>query len=231
MASRVLPSPEIRDVLSARFVCVKINVDSPPAGAEKLLSQVNGNVLPFFVFATSDAKFVSGTSGFRDVAAFKADIDKAMKSELLKVPAELEKKLAKSAEQIAKDVEAKKVPAAIKAVKAADAVHGFSESKDKIRDLYTQILDGGRQQIQTAADLAKDGKFEEAAALLSTLTKDFKGSDLEKGVAAATKALERVKSASKDSNKTTAKRSYELVVKECKDAPPFVELAEARLKE
>ncbi len=231
MASRVLPAPEIHDVLSARFVCVKINVDSPPAGAEKLLSQVNGNTLPFFVFATSDAKFVHGSSGYRDVAAFKGDIEKAMKSDLLKVPAEIEKKLAKNAEQMAKDVEAKKIPAAIKAAKSADAVRGFSESKDKIRELYTQVLDGGRREIQAAADLAKEAKFDEAAALLSALSKDFKGSDLDKGLVAAAKALEKVKSASKDANKATAKKTYESIVKDCKDAPPFVALAEARLQE
>ena len=47
--------------------------------------------------------------------------------------------------------------------------------------------------------------------------------------------LDRFKSAAKEtegSAKVPAnKRLYELIVKECKDAPPFVELAEARLKE
>jgi hypothetical protein len=44
-------------------------------------------------------------------------------------------------------------------------------------------------------------------------------------------ALDRVKSASKDTSPASAKRADVLIVKECQDAPPFVELAEARLKE
>ena len=231
MGSRVLPAPEIRDVLAAKFVCVKINIDTPPAGAEKLLSQVAGNVLPFFVFATPDAKFVSSTSGFRDVATFKGDIEKAMKSELLRVPADAEQKLAKLAEQMAKDVEGGKIPAALKTAKTAEGVRGFSESKDKINELTAQLLDGGRGKIKEAADLARDAKFDEASAILAALSKDYKGSALEKSTTASTKALDRVKSASKDTSSASAKRTYGLIVKECQDSAPFVELAESRLKE
>ena len=46
MESRVLPSPEVGAILTGSFVCVKIDVDNPPADANKFLSQVKGNVLP-----------------------------------------------------------------------------------------------------------------------------------------------------------------------------------------
>ena len=56
---------------------------------------------------------------------------------------------------------------------------------------------------------------------------DAKGTELEKPAAA--KGVDRLKGAAKDAS--AAKRLCELIVKECKDAPPLVELAEAKLKE
>lgn len=224
----MLPSEEISAILSAKFICVKVDVDNP-GPAEKMLSQVKGNVLPFYAYATPDGKFITGTSGFRNKAAFKADLEGVLKSDLLRVPAEFEKKLAKMADQAAKDLEAKKIPAVVKAARDAAAIRGFSESKDKIQESLAQAVAAGHDRIKEAAELCKDAKFEEAGAILSAVTKDYKGSELEKPAAAATKALEKFKSAAKDAN--GAKRYYEQVVKDCKDAPAFVELAEAKLKE
>jgi hypothetical protein len=228
MESSVLPSDEVSAILSAKFICVKVDADNP-GPAEKMLSQVKGNVLPFYAYASPDGKFITGTSGFRSKTVFKADLEGVLKSDLLRVPAEFEKKLAKMADQAAKDFEAKKIPAVIKAARDAAAIRGFSDSKDKIQELLTQALAAGHEKIKEAAELCKDAKFDEAGAILSGLTKDFKGSELEKPAAAATKALDRFKAAAKDAG--SAKRNYEQVVKECKDAPPFVELAEAKLKE
>src|SRR5262250_1860676 len=113
MESSVLPNAEISAILSAKFICVKVDVDNP-GPAEKMLSQVKGSTLPFYAFATSDGKFITGTSGFRNVATFKADLEGVLKSDLLKVPPEFEKKLSKMADQAAKDLEAKKIPAVLK---------------------------------------------------------------------------------------------------------------------
>jgi hypothetical protein len=228
MESSVLPSAEISAILSARFICVKVDADNP-GPAEKMLSQVKGNILPFYAYATPDGKFISGTSGFRNPTTFKADLEGVLKSDALKVAPEFEKKLAKMADQAAKDFEAKKIPAVLKAARDAAAIRGFSASKDKIQELASQAVAGGQDKIKEAAELCKESKFDEAGAILSALTKDYKGSELERPAAAATKAFEKFKSAAKDSG--GAKRLYEQVVKECKDAPPFVELAEARLKE
>ena len=228
MESSVLPSAEISAILSSKFVCVKVDIDSPGA-AEKLFSQVKGSTLPFYAYATPDGKFISGTSGFRNVNAFKSDLEGVLKNDALRVPPELEKKLVKMADQAAKDFEAKKIAAVLKASKDADLIRGFSDAKDKIKDLCAQVLESGHQKIKEAADLCKDGKFEEASAALSAMAKDYKGSDLERAVTAATKSLDRFKTAAKDP--ANAKRLFEQIVKEGKDAPPFVELAEAKLKE
>lgn len=232
MQSRVLPAPEISPIL-ARFVCVKIDADNP-GDADKILSQVKGNILPFYAYVTPEGKFISGTSGFRDVNAFKGDLEGAMKSDLMRAPAEVEKKLAKIAEQAAKDLEAKKFAGVVKAARDAEAVRGFSDSKDKIRDLYAQAVGGAQQKIKEAAELSKESKFDEAAALLAPLAKDFKGTEVEPAAVAANKALDRLKSVSKfleKADKAGAKRQCELILKESKDAPAFVELAEAKLKE
>ena len=228
MESSVLPSEEISAILAAKFICVKVDADNP-GQAEKMLGQVKGNTLPFYAYATSDGKFISGTSGFRNKTAFKADLEGVLKSDLLRVPAEFEKKLAKMADQAAKDLEAKKIAAVLKAGRDAAAIRGFSDSKDKIQEQVAQALAAGQEKIKEAAGLCGEAKFDEAGAILSALSRDYKGSELEKPAAAATKALDRFKAAAKDA--ASAKKSYEQVVKECKDAPPFVQLAESKLKE
>lgn len=224
----MLPSPEVKALLAAKFVCVKVDADNP-GPADKLMSQVTGNVLPFYAYATPDGRFISGTSGFRDVAVFKADLERVLGHESLKVPADAEKKLAKLAEQAAKDLADKKYAAVVKTARSAEAVRGFSPSKDKIAAAFAEALAAGRARIQEAADLCRDGKFDEAGAILNALSKDFKGTELERAAAAADKAHGRLKSAAKDAS--GAKKLYEAIVKDCKDAAPFVELAEARLKE
>jgi hypothetical protein len=229
MESRVLPEAEIAAILASKFVCVKINIDNPDGASRQLLDKVQGNILPFFAYAGPDGKFISGTSGFRDAAKFKADLEAVLANPALRVPPEVEKKLAKLAEQAAKDAEAGKVAALLKTAKTAEGARGFSESKDKILELRAKAVESGRAKIQEAADLCKDGKFEEAAGIVSALSREWKGGELEKPLAAAAKGVDRLKGSAKDP--TQAKRLCELIVKECKDAPPFVEAAEAKLKD
>lgn len=233
MESRVLPAKDVAAILAAKFVCVKVNADNPGPAA-KILGQVQGNTLPFFAYVTPDGKFISGTSGFRDEKTFKADLEGVLQSELLKVPAPLEKKLAKMAEQAAKDAEAGKTAALIKTARQAQAIRGSSPSKDKIAELYAAAVEQGRGKLQEAADLCRDGKFDEADKLVGAVARDYKGTELDKPAAAAKKALPRLRQAHKDAeagNAKSARRAWELVVKECADAPAFVALAESKLKE
>ncbi len=229
MESSVLPAAEIVTILS-KFVCVKVDCDNP-GPAEKMLSQVKGSTLPFYAYATPDGKFISGTSGFRSEKVFKTDLEGVLKNDALKTPPELDKKLAKMAEQAAKDFEAKKFAAVLKTARDAEAIRGFSDAKDKIKELQTQTVEAGQQKIKEAAQLAGDGKFDEAGPILSAAAKDFKGSEVEKAATAGTKALDRLKSAAKETDPKGAKRYYELILKECKDAASFVELAQSKLKE
>lgn len=230
MESRVLPAAPVVAILSAKFICVKVDVDNP-GPAEKMLSQVKGNTLPFYAYATPDGKFISGTSGFRSEQAFLADLEGVLKNDALRVPPEFEKKLAKMADQAAKDAEAGKVAAVLKAGRDAEAIRGFSDSKDKIKELSNQAVEKGQQKIKDAAQLCAEGKFDEAGALLSPLARDYKGSDVERAATAAVKALDRLKSAAKESDPKAAKRFYEQILKDCKDAAPFIELAQSKLKE
>jgi hypothetical protein len=233
MESSVLSVDEIQAILSARFICLKVDCDNP-GKADNILSQVQGNTLPFYAYTTPEGKFISGTSGYRDVKTFKADLEAVLKNDLLRMPPEIEKKLAKIAEQAAKDFEEKKIAAVVKAARDADACRGFSDSKARVRELLAQVIAMGRARIKAAADLCKDGKFDEAGPILAALAKDYKGSELEHAASAANKALGFLKAAAKETeggNAAAAKRQYGFIVKECKNAAPFVELAEARLKE
>src|SRR5262245_55048417 len=99
MESRVLPHKNIAPMLAEYFVCVKINIDKPPAAAEKLFEKVNGNTLPFYIYLTPDGTMISNTSGFRDESQFKADLDGVLKHPSLRPSAEQETKLAAAAEQ------------------------------------------------------------------------------------------------------------------------------------
>jgi hypothetical protein len=230
MESRVLPAASVVAILSAKFICLKVDADNP-GSAEKYLSQVKGNTLPFYAYATPDGKFISGTSGFRSEKNFLSDLDGVLKNEALRAPPDLEKKLAKMAEQAAKDFEAGKVAAVLKAARDADAIRGFSDSKDKIKELSVQLIEKGQQKIREAAQLCAESKFEEAGAILSSLARDYKGSEVDRAATAGGKALDRFKSAAKEADAKAAKRYYEQVVKDCKDAVPFVELAQSKLKE
>ncbi len=229
----MLPAAEISAILTSKFICVKVDADNP-GDAEKMMSQVKGNTLPFYAYVTPEGKFISGTSGFRGEKAFKADLEGVLKSDLMKVAPDAEKKLAKVAEQAAKDLEAKKVASVFKASKDADTIRGFSESKDKIKELAAQAVQLGMQRIKEAADLCKEAKFEEAGTILAAVVKEFKGTEVEPAANAANKAVDHFKTASKyleKEDKAAAKKQYDLVAKECKDVPSFLELAEAKLKE
>ena len=229
----MLPAKDVDAILAAKFVCVKVDADSP-GPASKILSQVQGNTLPFFAYVTPDGKFISGTSGFRDEKTFKADLEGVLQSDLLRVPAPLEKKLEKMAEQAAQDAEAGKTAALIKTARQAQAIRGSSASKDKIAELYANALEQGRGKLAEAAEMCRDGKFDDADKLVSAVARDYKGTELDKPAAAAKKALPRLRQAHKDAeagNKNSARRAWELVVRDCTDAPAFVEVAESRLKE
>jgi hypothetical protein len=230
MESSVLPAADVVAILSAKFICVKVDCDNP-GPAEKMLSQVKGNTLPFYAYVTPDGKFISGTSGFRNQKAFLADLEGVLKNDALKVPPELEKKLAKMADQAAKDFEGGKMAAVVKAARDADAMRGFSDSKDKIKDLFAQAIEKGQARIKEAAGLCSEGKFDEASAILTPLARDYKGCEVEKAATAGGKAVDKFKSAAKETDPKNAKRYYEQVVKDCKDAAAFVELAQAKMKE
>jgi hypothetical protein len=88
MESRIQPSEPIKSLLSKRFVCVRVDADEPPAGADKLLNEIKGETLPFIAYVTPKGKFISGTAGFRNEEVFKADLEAVLGSELLKEPKE-----------------------------------------------------------------------------------------------------------------------------------------------
>jgi hypothetical protein len=191
MESRVLPAKAISALLSENFICVKVNIDTPPAPAQKLLEQVNGNTLPFYAYITPEGRFISGTSGFRDEARFKADLEGVIKSDLLKVSADAEKGLAAAAEQAGKDLESKKFGSVVKAARDAESVKGVSDSKKKLRQLLGQAVVAGRALLQDADELVKANKHVEALAIIRRVQSDFRGTELIVAANAAAEAIER----------------------------------------
>ena len=229
MESRVLPQADVAAALQ-KFVRVKINVRAPGA-AQRILDKIGPNTLPIYAFLTPDGRLVSHTSGFRDVEVFKADLAAVMKHELLAVPAAADQKLAKMAGQAEDDLKAGRIAGALKTARAAAGVRGFSTAKDRIEAVQRQAVEAGRRKLSEAADLCGQSKFEDALKAAQELAKDFKGTDLERAATAAKKAVDRFKAASKEEDPTgkAARRHYELVVKECQDAAPFVALARSKL--
>ena len=193
MESRVLPAKSVTALLAENFVCVKINIDKPPAAAQKILEQVKGNTLPFYVYTTPDGRFITGTSGFRDEGRFKADLEGVLKSDLLKVSAEDEKKLLAAAEQAGKDLEAKKYGAVVKAIQEAEGIKGLSDTKKKLRELLRQALEAGRALLQEADSLVKADKHADAKPIIRRVQTDFRGTELEAPANAAADAIERAK--------------------------------------
>ena len=193
MESRVLPAKTVAPILSEYFVCVKVNIDKPPAAAEKLFEQVNGNTLPFYVYTTPDGTFISATSGFRDEGEFKADLDGVLKHHSLRPSADQEKKLAAAAEQAVKDLDAKEFAAVIKAWRESSSIRGFSDSKKKLQALADKAVEGGRSRLQEADALVKADKHADAMVILKKLQTDFRGTDLDGPIQNAINAIEAVK--------------------------------------
>ena len=93
MESRVLPHKDVAPLLTEYFVCAKINVDKPPAAAQKLFEKVNGSPLPFYIYVAPDGTFISNTRGYRSDAEFKADLERVLTHPSVRTPPEQEKKL------------------------------------------------------------------------------------------------------------------------------------------
>jgi hypothetical protein len=193
MESRVLPSKTIAPLLTEYFVCVKVSVDRPPAAAEKLFEKANGNVLPFFIFTTPDGTFITNTSGFRDENVFKADLERVLMHPSLRPSDEQEKKLAASADQAEKKLEAREFGPVIRAWKESLFVRGFSDSKWKLKDLAEKAVAAGRDLLKEADALVKADKHAEAATIIKKVQADFRGTELEAPAKAALDAIEAVK--------------------------------------
>lgn len=233
MASSVLPTEEINALLCHEFVLLKVDIDKPTKGVQKFLDAVKGQVLPFWAYVTPDGTFISGSSGFRNAEDFLADLKSAMTSALMRVPAPVEKTLAKSADQAAKDLEEKKHGAVVRAVKDAEKYRGYSESKLKLRELLTKAVVAGREVLATAAEQAHGGDLEAALATARPVLADFKGTELDAAAALAVKCLEKLKSAAaslEKSDKAAAKRCYAQIAKDAPESP-YAALAEEKAKE
>jgi hypothetical protein len=196
MESRVLPDKEISAILAENFVCVKISIDKPPAEAEKLLSQVGGGALPFFVYATPEGALVWNSKGYRNEVQFKADLESVLRHDLLKASAAADKRLSAAAEQAAKDIEAKKYAAVVKAAKDAEGVKGYSASRKKLQELLSRALAAGRRLLEEADGLVKEGKQAEALPVYRQVQADFRGTELETTAKAGGDAIDRAKSPS-----------------------------------
>jgi hypothetical protein len=232
MEGRVLPSDEVSAVLSANFACLKVNIDSPPVEVKKFLDQVQGQTLPFYAYVTPDGKFIHGTSGFRAVEAFKQDLDKALRSDAMRAPPEVEKKLVQLATQAEKDLEAKRYGAVQRAAKDAEKVKGFSDARVRLQEMQGKALAALRQALDETAALAKDGKLDDALVSARRQLNDFRGTEVEAASVTAVKSIERLKAAAGNAekgDKAGARHVYQLIQKEAPDSP-YAAIAAERLK-
>lgn len=240
MESRVLPSKTIAPLLVEYFVCVKVNIDKPPAAAEKLLQQVSGNTLPFIAYATHDGKYITGTSGFRDETQLRTDLDIVLKHDSLKVPPETEKKLADALVQAATDLERQNYAGVVKAWLHSTTVKGFSDTKKNLRRLCDQAVVQGRAMLKEAEGLAKDGRHDESLAIVRKVQADFRGTDLDGPARAALEALERARPSAgpdtlllKDGTKVNGKivaRAEEMIMIQTPDGK-FVKVPKEKIAE
>ena len=227
MAKSVLVDGAIRSTLSRDFVCLEVDTDHAPFDVDAILRDVHGvgkkYTLPCFVYVTPEGKIIRSTTGFRGVVSFKMDLQKALSSDAMRSPADVEKKLAEAADAATKDFDAKKFGAVIRAAREADGAPGWCDGKIRLRVLHDRCEEAATQALEKAAGLAQKGNFDGASTAVKKVQTDFAGLDAaEHGADAALTSLERLVVASKanaSGDSASARMVYEAIVKDAAGTP------------
>ena len=73
----VLPRPDVAPLLQAGFVALASDADDPEDAVLRLAYRIeDAMMLPFVLFADAEGKFLAGSSGFVNPAAFRATLER-----------------------------------------------------------------------------------------------------------------------------------------------------------
>jgi len=73
----VLPRPDVAPLLQAGFVALASDADDPEDAVLRLAYRLeDAMMLPFVLFADAEGKFLAGSSGFVNPAAFRATLER-----------------------------------------------------------------------------------------------------------------------------------------------------------
>ena len=146
MEKEIQPSEPIKSLLAKRFVCVRVDCDNLPEGANRFRGEIKGNTLPIITYVTPKGRFISGTSGFRNEDVFKADLDSVLASDLLKEPKEEPKDAPRETPPPKPKVEEKPIadadlePMFIKAKLSVAEHHIKLGKKDKAIEVLEEVI-------------------------------------------------------------------------------------------
>lgn len=216
MWSDTISNEEIDAILSADFVGYKANLankDNCPADLTSYYSKLKAGPFPIVLHIAPDGKTViKSTTGFRDLATFKADLQGTLQG--MKVSAGVEKTLADKIEKAKAAMEAKDHPAAIKLINDIENTRGWSEIKGGARALNAEIDQMIAENLQQMCALTRDGKYDEALEIGKSALKEFKASTSEPALKTAIASINKFASAAKSTNKAEKDKLYKAVAKD-----------------
>lgn len=142
---------------------------------------------------TPDLKWVAGSSGYVEAAAFKSFLEDVEMSPVLQATAEVAKKLEGLATQAEQGVEKSQWQKTIAAAKTASDLAGRSPLRDRIAAALTKARAWAETEMSAAlASLAKAGDRTAARRSLIVVGKAFAGEAEAKEAEAGVKAADRL---------------------------------------
>ena len=220
-----LRDPKVSTLLNRHFIPVVVDIDKPPPELIPLLQKVDGQTLPFLLCVSDRGQYMSGTSGRRDAAQLKGDLDKTLQDKQFALTkageAELTKQVA-ALEKVLDDKAYAKVPPIWQAI---GRVRGYGPLKEKAYDLLDAAQEEAKKELLEALKESIGKDFAAAKKRATAVSKAYAGlpiADEAKQHAAALTLMEPVTKllADKKGNyKAAATQQLDLLLKLHGDTP------------
>lgn len=190
---RVLPSPEVKELIADLAVGLASDCDAPESEVSKIM-QANlkgAGMLPFAAFITPDGKWVEGFSGFRDTEQFVKVLDAAEKSPLIQASEATRKKLAALSEKAGKAAEGGDWKSVAGAWHEAQKTTGRCAERKALAALRKKAGEWANGRLDEAVKAAQKGDVATAQAAIADVKKQLAGdpeaADADTGVKAMRK--------------------------------------------
>lgn len=190
---RVLPSPEVKDLLADLAVGLASDCDAPEGDVESLMREnlKGAGTLPFAAFVTHDGKWVGGFSGFKDTADFVRVVEAAESSPAIQASDATRKKLAALADKASKAAEAADWKNVVLAARDAGKTTGRCAERKTLAGLRKKAHEWASARLDEAVKAAQSGDLPKAQEAIADVKKQFagepEGTDADLGVKAVRK--------------------------------------------